>query len=199
RRPSMPDRRINLGDGEDVTMIDANRDHCKQARDKGYAAICGDAQKEEVQEEAGVGNAKALIAMTPNAEINVLAAQIAFLVFDVDDIYVMIDERTTEGMKTILHDIGALPMCVHPVDMMEWDYCVSHGLADVVETTVQEPTTLQSFVDRDDDREMLPLIIRREGEFTFPCSTVSLKRGDEVIAIENARMCMIEESAEPVT
>ncbi|MFO7947986.1 MAG: cation:proton antiporter [Armatimonadota bacterium] len=186
-----------LADIEDVTMVDANREHCQQAREMGFDAICGDAQKQEVQQEAGVGNAKALIAMTTNAEINIIAAQIAFLVFDVDEIFVMIDERTTEGMKTILNDIGALPMCALPVDMVEWDYRISHGLAEVVERKVEEPTSLRAFVDCNDEREILPLIIRRDGEVTFPCSAVSLKRGDEVIALESPHSCMVDRPRQP--
>ncbi|MFP4250495.1 MAG: hypothetical protein ACLFU7_12600, partial [Armatimonadota bacterium] len=125
-----------------------------------------------------------LLAMTPNAETNIIAAQIAFLTFDVPEIYVMTDERITMGMRTILTDIGAKDMCAFPVDIEEWDYLVSHGRAAVVERRIEKETTLGAVVEDAGSEEILPLLVQQEDETTFPCSAVNLKPGDTVLALE---------------
>jgi hypothetical protein len=122
--------------------------------------------------------------MTPNAESNLIAAQIAFLTFEVPQIYVMVDKRITEGMSTILTDIGAKDMCAFPVDIEEWDYLVSHGKAEVVEERIEKQTTLGAFVEDPESAELLPLLVQRKDETTFPCSAVKLEAGDVVLALE---------------
>jgi len=120
-----------------------------------------------------------------DAETNVIAAQIAFLVYDVPEIYVMVDERLTRGMGTILTDINAKDVCsAYPVDIEEWDYRVLHGQAEVVEKPITESMRLSSLVSNAGSRELLPLLVHHEGEISFPCSSLQLEPGDSVLALE---------------
>ncbi|MFW6157082.1 MAG: cation:proton antiporter [Armatimonadota bacterium] len=167
-----------------VWLIDVNEHHCEAARAAGFHVVCSHAKSEESLRKANADNAMALLAMTPNAETNIIAAQIAFLTFDVPEIYVMTDERITMGMRTILTDIGAKDICAFPVDIEEWDYLVSHDRAAVVERRIEKETTLGAVVEAAGSEEVLPLLVEREDETAFPCSSVTLKPGDTVVALE---------------
>jgi Trk K+ transport system NAD-binding subunit len=174
-----------ISDRHPVWLIDSNRDHCQTARDEGFNSVCGDAKSQKGLAEAHAERAQALLTMTPNAETNVIAAQIAFLVYDVPEIYVMVDERLTRGMGTILTDINAKDVCsAYPVDIEEWDYRVLHGQAEVVEKPITESMRLSSLVSNAGSRELLPLLVHHEGEITFPCSSLQLEPGDSVLALE---------------
>ncbi|MBD3293122.1 MAG: sodium:proton exchanger [Armatimonadia bacterium] len=184
-----------IGEKQPVWLVDANIDHCEAARDAGFHAVCSNAKTEESLALANAERAQALIAMTPNAETNIIASQIGFLVFDVPEIYVMIDEQITKGMGNILRDIGARDMCAFPVDIEEWDYLVSHEQAEVVEEEVTKQTSLGAFVDHFEGA-MLPLIVRRQGEIAFPCSAAMIDAGDTVIALERARTLADSDSSQ---
>ncbi|MFW5867575.1 MAG: cation:proton antiporter, partial [Armatimonadota bacterium] len=167
-----------------VWLMDINEHHCEAAREAGFHVVCSHAKSEKSLREANAENATALLAMTANAETNILAAQIAFLSFDVPEIYVMTDERITTGMRTILTDIGAKDMCAFPVDIEEWDYLVSHGKATVIERRIEKETTLGAVVNEAGVEDILPLLIQREDGTSFPCSTVKLTPGDIVLALQ---------------
>src|SRR5690606_10148809 len=66
-----------------VWVIDRNREQCAFAESDGLTAINGSALSEEVLSEAHARQARYLMAMTPNAEVNALVAQLAKTAFHV--------------------------------------------------------------------------------------------------------------------
>ena len=80
-----------------VTLLDSNREHCEAARALGLEAVHGDALEDEVLERAGLSEAGTFVALTPNAEVNVLSAQRAGEGFMVPQLYALADQRERRG------------------------------------------------------------------------------------------------------
>jgi Kef-type K+ transport system membrane component KefB len=174
-----------LGEEQPVRLIDTNRENSDAALKEGLDAVWGDANRERDLARAGAEMTQAMIAMTPNPGANVIAAQIAFLVYEIPEIYVMVGASTTGGMSTILADINAQPICAYPVNIRKWDDRVRHDLARVVEIPVAEKAALGSVLEQIGGEEVLPLLIRREGDNRLPCSTLTVRPGDVVMALRS--------------
>ncbi len=64
-------------EGESVSIIDTDKDHCVEARRiKGANVYCEDATDVDVLRRAGVANAKAIIVATPSDKVNILISQV---------------------------------------------------------------------------------------------------------------------------
>jgi trk system potassium uptake protein TrkA len=64
-------------EGHGVVIVDHDNDRVKRARDDGHEVIEGDAEDERALERAGVGDADALAALTPDLNANFTACMIA--------------------------------------------------------------------------------------------------------------------------
>lgn len=63
--------------GDEVVLIDANPDHCEEARRQGFQALLGSGASEAVQLRADMESRAGALAVTANEEANFLFAQIA--------------------------------------------------------------------------------------------------------------------------
>ncbi|ARS91048.1 cation:proton antiporter [Natrarchaeobaculum aegyptiacum] len=73
-------------DGENVLLVDANPDAVEKARKRGLRALEGDGTDAAVLEQAGVDDAKTVIATTPDDDVNLLVCQLAQTTFDVETV-----------------------------------------------------------------------------------------------------------------
>lgn len=119
----------------DVTLIDANADHGRAAARLGLRMVKGNGLDEEVMEMAAATKAKYLVALTPNAEVNLLSAQLARSRFGIPSIHVAMPEEATGSMLTMMDDIEAKLLFGRKVDLNEWDFAVSRD--NVVELTYE--------------------------------------------------------------
>jgi len=96
--------------GFDVLMLDTNKANCRNAKQEGLDTVHADALSPETFEDIpleGIGN---LIAMTPNAEVNILACQQGAKVFGTDHIFRirLQDESEDQTEEKRLRDEGIL-------------------------------------------------------------------------------------------
>ena len=70
-------------DGENVLVVDSDPDAVENARKRGLRAIEGDGTDSAVLRRAGAGDAKAVVATTPDDDVNLLVSQLAQTTFDV--------------------------------------------------------------------------------------------------------------------
>jgi Kef-type K+ transport system membrane component KefB len=110
-----------------VTLVDTNADHCRDAEAVGLKVVKGNALDVDVLDEAGAANAKALLAVTANGEVNLLAARIATERFGVPDVLVAMPPHTTNGMHEMLDEIGAKLMFGRTTDIATWDTDIERG------------------------------------------------------------------------
>ncbi|HMB93111.1 MAG TPA: cation:proton antiporter, partial [Rhodothermales bacterium] len=88
-----------------VWLVDRNPEHCLRARDMDLQVVQGNALDEEVLSQAQAAHVRHFIALTENAEVNVLAAQTAKTVFLVPELHVL-STSPTGGNLDMLDHIG---------------------------------------------------------------------------------------------
>jgi Kef-type K+ transport system membrane component KefB len=113
--------------GDPVRLVDSNPHRTAEARRNGLAAVTGDAIEPETLERAGAGSARYLIALTPNAEVNVLAAQVARESFVVPHAFVALRSTTEAGRQAMLDSSEAQPLFDAPIDTALWDRWIAAG------------------------------------------------------------------------
>ncbi|MGB5168722.1 MAG: cation:proton antiporter [Acidimicrobiia bacterium] len=131
-------------ESDSVMLVDSNADHCRDAGRIGLEVVKGNALDVDVLDEAGAASAKALLAITPNGEVNLLAARIAADRFGVPEIVVAMPPHTTNGMHEMLDEIGATLMFGRTTDLAAWDIDIERGGVAEVVYTVASPEKVLS-------------------------------------------------------
>ncbi len=166
-----------------VTLIDRNRERCDLAEAEGLSVICGNALDEQALSEAGLGHARHLIAMTPNAEVNALAAERARLAFYVPEVYVL-HTGNDEGHQVLVQHLGAHTLFGGPVDLAVWDVRLDHDEASVTQVTLEEALPATTLFERlGAGIERLPLAVAREGASLPFHADLELASGDRVFVL----------------
>lgn len=170
-----------------VTLIDTNSSHCRTAERAGLRVEVGSGLDEEVLERAGAENARALLAVTANAEVNLLAAKIGAQRFGIPTTLIALDEDAPPAMEAMLTEFGGGLLFGRRLDVAAWDMDVVNQIASELAFTVADPEAIL-----DEGRpvdamtasvESLPLVVRTASG-TVPFSTeVSLEEGAVVIGI----------------
>ena len=170
-----------------VTLVDTNPDHCRDAEAMGLDVVKGNALDVDVLDDAGAANAKTLLAITANGEVNILAARIATGRFGVPEVLVAMPPHTTNGMYEMLDEIGAKLMFGRTTDLATWDTDIERGVVTEVEYAVASPEKVLA-AHRSVDAsaaalETLAIAIRtREGAVVFTQER-SLAADDDVVAL----------------
>lgn len=173
------------GPDDRVVLIDRNERHCQTAEAAGLVAVHGDALDPATLGAAGADTAGTVIALTPNAEVNVLAAQRARERFLVPEVYALLTRESHGTLERLLDEVGGKPVTSRPIDLEAWH----RGLG---EDRVRE---VEWVVDVDPDAGLrerlrhsgaLPLVVRRNGfGHVFP-AVGSLRIGDEIVGLQVA-------------
>ena len=79
---------LALSEHREVWLLDTNPRRCELAREVGLQAVVGDAFDREALRRAHVDEAAMVLALTPNAEVNILAAELARDEFGVAEVCV---------------------------------------------------------------------------------------------------------------
>ena len=171
-----------LAASQSVTFIDSNDENCRAVRALGLNAIHGDALNDGILTEAGIQNVGTFIGLTPNAEINVLAAQRARTSYFVPKLRVFLGKESDGGLHTISETLGAQLLFTHPVDLLEWDHKLESLEVDKLVHAVEtgNPAVLR---ERLGETSFLPLLIKRSGVTQLFSSFQELKPGDELMAL----------------
>jgi Trk K+ transport system NAD-binding subunit len=177
-----------LSVGRPVWLIDRNMKHCEAAKADGLEALCGNALEEQVLSEAGAGRAEMLLAMTSNAEINALAAQVARSAFLVPEAYVAREEARREGDETSLTHLGASALFGTHAILSEWDHYLTRGEVREERLTLEHPMSAQELVALvNENGAGLPIVMYRAGESHPMHADLRLAAGDEIVYLVRTR------------
>ncbi|SHK32228.1 cation:proton antiporter domain-containing protein [Rhodothermus profundi] len=174
-----------LARSQPVWVVDRNPQLCALAEKDGLQARCGDALDEQVLSEAQAAHVRTFIAMTGNAEVNALAAQLARTVFYVPEIHVLFsggDEAEHQSLLTHLH---ATTLFAGSVSLAAWDYRIEQER--IVRSKVrveQAGSAARFFRALQGPRPTLPLAVLREDQYWAVHSGLTLQPGDEVIVLQ---------------
>jgi Kef-type K+ transport system membrane component KefB len=167
-----------LAEHEPVTVVDTNRGNLAAARAIGLRTVFGSAIEEQTLSAAGIENAASLIAVTPNNEVNVLAAQLANDQ-GVGEVAMLVSDAEANSFGAILEEAGVRRLFPGDVDIMAWDYELASGSATKREYVVEGDEDT-SWLTRA-SREVLPLAVVRTGE--VKPFTGDIDPGDTVIYV----------------
>lgn len=170
-------------DKKPVTLIDSNFDYCKRASRLGLNCVNGNALKEEVLIEANIEKAKTLISLTYNSEINVLIAQVASEVFEVENIHVLLSPSDVGATVNLLKPINASTIFASKVNLQYWDLKIHNKDFKEMKINVHEPIDARSLLKKIKKAEgdILPLFYcNRENEFHIYHYAAVFEKGYEV-------------------
>jgi len=127
--------RVLAANGRPVSVIDTNQALADEASQLGFDTVHGNALDENVLEEACIGDAETLVAVTSNSEVNVLVSQLAADEFAFKRAYpVLSAPEKGAGAKTLAQS-GIIMGFGKPLTVFDWEH------ADVRELTFEIPGT----------------------------------------------------------
>lgn len=171
-----------LADTEPVWLVDKNQYNCAVAEREGLNAICGDALDEEVLEQAQARQSRRFLAITPNAEVNVLAAQLARDAFMVPEVQVLLSGEE-DSLHAVVAKSGIETIAADWHEITEWDQWVAAGEVTTLDLSLDEPAAAADSL-RDDGRTF-PIVLTRNGQhIPFP-PLAALSDGDRLIALRH--------------
>ncbi len=165
-----------------VTLVDSNPSRCALAEGEGFRVLCGNALREEVLSEAGAPRARTFLAMTGNAEVNVLAAQMAREVFMVPSIHVSVGEPERGAHEELIRPLQASMLFARPVDLLAWDHRVDRGAFRIRRIVVGEDGGRGVW--ESDPERRIPLLVESSDAVEVVHAGRALKRGDTVVCLE---------------
>lgn len=178
-----------LGERHPVTLIDTNPDHGRDALQLGLEFVKGNALDEDIMDEAGAADAKSLVVVTPNAEVNLLAAQLAKKRFGIPAVYAAMPEEASQSMLRLLDDLGAELLFGRQIDLAEWDVAVGHSAVVDLSYELVDPEDVVQNAGHSTSRSTLaslPLVVRSEQAVDVFSAERSVREGDQVLALGKA-------------
>lgn len=174
-----------LARSQPVWMVDRNSQLCALAESEGLQVICGDALDEQVLSAAQAAHVRTFIAMTANAEVNVLAAQLARTIFYVPEIHVLFSGGDETGHQSLLAHLHATTLFAGPVSLAAWDYRVEQERVVCRKISVEQPIPAEPFFQvLQGVRPALPLALLRADRYLPVHSQLMVQSGDQVIVLE---------------
>ncbi|MDH3199200.1 MAG: cation:proton antiporter, partial [Candidatus Krumholzibacteria bacterium] len=116
-------------EGLPVGFLDSNPGHCRAAQERKFAVTFGNALQESVLARARLAQARAVVGLTPNDEVNSMFAREAREEFGVPETFAAIN-RVTQGMTpALLEKRGTRVLFDGTKDVERWNVRFRHGIA----------------------------------------------------------------------
>jgi Kef-type K+ transport system membrane component KefB/mannitol/fructose-specific phosphotransferase system IIA component (Ntr-type) len=143
-----------------VWLIDSNNARVELANKAGLHAVAGNALDDEVQEAAHMAEARRLISLTANADINALVLNRARDRYSTPELFMPLSpDSDTESHK----HLGAGVIFGRGFSLTDWDHWFGHGDVEMIRVDVngREPEALME--ELQSRGSCLPMVIERPG------------------------------------
>lgn len=172
-----------LSEGQPVWLIDKNWQHCQEAKEEGLSVIYGNALDADVLSQAHTAEAQAFLALTPNEEVNLLAAQLAQETFMVPKVRVLL-LNGEQSLHDLIDKTAIQPLPDSWRNITEWDHWLAHDQTTEEQILVEANTEATKLPLLQSANEVtLPLVVARNGS-RLPFATVDeLDQGDQVVTL----------------
>lgn len=185
-----------------VTLLDTNRSNLVAGERDGLTVHAGNGLDELALERAGIERALCLVAATPNAEVNVLAAHLA-IDFGVPDVSVLLRESDMKTFESRLADAD-IQVIRAPEDFSGWEHALSVGNA--VAETVEVARELERFrdasnplwIETNSPTGEFPVVVVSNGESMPYTTEVRLTDDEHVIVLRRLDIPDRVQQSEPV-
>ena len=170
---------VELNENQSVTMIDRNAQNVLAAKTLGLNTVLGDALENSTLLEADIDNTGTLIAMTPNAEVNVLVAKRAHDEHFVPEIHATLAKEDDEALHGLLKEIKAHPLFSSSIDLLSWDAKVRR----TPDLAFKEFDSYEAIKGDVKIGTTLPMFVQRTQGKTLFSETAELSQSDKILAL----------------
>ena len=165
--------------GRPVVLVDTNLSALAEAKRPGFDTVHGNALEEETLEEAGIDEAETLLAITTNAEVNVLVAQLARDEFGIARAYPSLHDPKKGAGTKLLAQIGGKLAFGRAIDILQWEADIKKVKSftwEVPKDWTPKPVSSLKFSDG-----LLPVIRKRRNNTLLVHADEVWQAGDTVI------------------
>jgi NhaP-type Na+/H+ or K+/H+ antiporter len=154
--------------GWDSLLVDTNPRNVRRARTEGLVARVGNVLDRQVQEEAQMESATALVAVTANQAVNFLVGRVALDEYHVPAVYpVLIDAEKGVGEK-LVEDAGAELAFGRALEVEDWNRYLDRGTVRQVVLSLGESPPDGPLGELDLPEGILPVLTLR-GDRSYIC------------------------------
>jgi Trk K+ transport system NAD-binding subunit len=171
--------------GFQVVLVDTNYSHCAQAQMDGLPAECASVLSEYVQEEMDLSGIGRLLAVTPNGEVNALAAREMAHVFGRRNVYqITPDDEASGRRRSVGEHLRGRQLFRQGLTSETLSQMLGEG-AVFKKTALTDKFTYQDFQDQHGASVVVMFIInrRRELQICVPGDPLKLEPGDTLLAL----------------
>ncbi len=187
--------RLFQSQGESVVVIDTNTEACQAAIADGLTVFEASALDTEALEKAGIGEMGAFLALTSNAEVNLVLAQNAAAEFNPPRVCVVGPDKISDNM-TLLNKAG-VRIFTHQQMFKTWNKYLEADQVKVGTTTFRETgldlqfAHIQALVR---SGELLPLMVKRQRNWQLTQWEKTPEVGDQVFyLLHDPRSALIKQ------
>ncbi|MBD2579484.1 cation:proton antiporter [Oscillatoria sp. FACHB-1406] len=177
--------RLFQEEGESVVMIDTDAEACQKARAENLRVVQSSGLDPKVLEEAGIYSIGTFLALTNNAEVNLVLAQRAVEEFHPPRVLAIFPENDRDSAtanKTNKAKVN--PAFIAQLPVKTWNEYLGNGQFKLGQTALKEEgLELQAAHIKDliDSGELIPLLVRRKNSLQVVKAAEEWQAGDEMI------------------
>lgn len=167
--------------GESVVLIDTDSTSCQTAEAEGFKVFSSSALDVNVLEEAGLAKMGTFLALTNNAEVNLVLAQRAAEEFDPPRVLAVYASDQTNGSNSL---VKVQPAFTLQMPLKTWNRHLTEKSVKLGETILRESDLLfqqahlKALIRAE---ELVPLLIEREDRLMVAPATEEWQVGDRLI------------------
>ncbi|MFB6130817.1 MAG: NAD-binding protein, partial [Salinigranum sp.] len=180
--------------GENVVIIERDVDIVERARNAGFTVHLGDGADTDVLRAAGAENAKTVVAVTGDDDVNLLVSQLVASKFDTETVLARVnnsdnveafEELGVRAISSVNATARAIDDYIERPSMVNWMGELGHT-GDVQEIEVTADSLVGKTV-REIGPELpegcLIALVSRDGDTLVPSADFTLQRGDRITVI----------------
>jgi Kef-type K+ transport system membrane component KefB len=178
-----------------VVLIDTNRSNQFAGARSGLKVVPGSGFEEPTLIDAGIDQASRFIAATPNAEVNLLSAQLA-VDLGVPDVMVLLREADAVSFKSQLES-SSIEVIMAPDSLQDWEHALVVGATELLSIPV-DPNG-KPVGDEQPDGQLFPIAVVGSND-TYPITTQTVfSDTDELMLLTRSEKPPVRKDAVPPT
>jgi hypothetical protein len=178
-----------------VLLIDTNRANQIAGERKGLKVIAGSGFEETTLNDAGIDRASRFIAATPNAEVNLLSAQLA-VDLGVPEVMVLLREADAASFRSQLEN-SSIEVIKAPNSLQDWEHALLVGATELM--TVPAGVEDESLGNGQPDGQLFPIVVIGTND-TYPITTQTVFTDtDELMLLARSQTPRVSKGAVPPT
>lgn len=174
----------HLSSNGPVWLVDINQYNAELAKAEGLNAIHGDGLDEDILNDAEAETMRTFLALTPNPEVNVLAANLARDVFGISEVKVLLTHANTVLRRSAERQ-GFTPIDAVWEDVTRWDRWIERDEVESVDMTIGKQEDIGSLFDELHSGPDALALVAERGSYPIPFPSQDMvEEGDHIVALK---------------